>query len=599
VEFNAWHFAEEALTSSLMDAILRAVRNHIEGVPPTDPDALQAAKLDDLKSTQLEAAVADAIAAAAKAAVDTAEGEVKQASADAARAATGWRNAIGTVWTAAETQLKESKVVKDSGLLDSVGQAVKGSEDLRSRLQALRTRPARLLADLGWPASVLFATLVLGVPPLVAWLVQKLTGTGLFGQLLSSATAVASVVALWLQRASKAVTHVDAAIAEIEAAYDAQIAAHPEVIKARAALDAARAGAENAATRLAAANAALAQARVEAENASVPAQMLSLARSRVDDLSYARELTTLSLARADLKTLGGLLRARRAPGAPSASSPKPVERVILYIDDLDRCQPKDVVRVLQLVHMLLAFDLFVVVVAVDERWVEEALRTSYPWLVGGRDDGGRISPQDYLEKIFQVSFWLEPMTTPRAAKYLASLIRTPQREPAPDTPAAASTLDIAAIELDYMRALSAHVGPSPRRVKRLVNAYRLIKARMPDEQLKAFVAERKPSGDGPYQIVIGLLVIGTGAQRAGSSILELIAELDPKSSFDGVVDELRRHHDPEWTMAAQVIETLIRTQKPQGVSELRGWARMVGRFLLHSHRDVSGPALLPSQPSAA
>jgi len=32
-----------------------------------------------------------------------------------------------------------------------------------------------------------------------------------------------------------------------------------------------------------------------------------------------------------------------------------------------------------------------------------------------------------------------------------------------------------------------------------------------------------------------------------------------------------------------VIETLMRTQKPKDMSELRGWARKVSRFLLHSH----------------
>lgn len=53
----------------------------------------------------------------------------------------------------------------------------------------------------------------------------------------------------------------------------------------------------------------------------------------------------------------------------TGSSPKPVERIVLYIDDLDRCPPKRVVEVLEAVHLLLAFPLFVVVVGVDVRWV--------------------------------------------------------------------------------------------------------------------------------------------------------------------------------------------------------------------------------------
>ena len=57
--------------------------------------------------------------------------------------------------------------------------------------------------------------------------------------------------------------------------------------------------------------------------------------------------------------------------------PKPIDRIVLYIDDLDRCSPRQVVDVLQAVHLLLALDLFVVVVGVDPRWLLHALRSEY------------------------------------------------------------------------------------------------------------------------------------------------------------------------------------------------------------------------------
>ena len=38
---------------------------------------------------------------------------------------------------------------------------------------------------------------------------------------------------------------------------------------------------------------------------------------------------------------------------------------LLYIDDLDRCSEDKVVKVLEAVHLLLAFKLFVVIVAVE------------------------------------------------------------------------------------------------------------------------------------------------------------------------------------------------------------------------------------------
>jgi hypothetical protein len=314
----------------------------------------------------------------------------------------------------------------------------------------------------------------------------------------------------------------------------------------------------------------------------------------------------LSLARADLEALSHLLRDRQSEaGFPSApigvpaedaaqASIQPVDRVILYIDDLDRCKPTDVVRVLQLVHMLLAFELFVVVVAVDARWVGEALRQTYSWLgddsqVSSPNAGGEsvpfspgprvVTPQDYLEKIFQIAFWLEPMSVSGAASYLASLVRSPAREPdlggggtgqdlAPGADSSATgglgKVEISSIELDYMRYLAAYVGSSSRRVKRLVNVYRLIKAGLSGNQLSAFVTERvsdDSARSGPYQIVIGLLVIGTGASGQSGHILAELAECDPGEKIDRLVDRLRARDHPEWTMAAQVVEAMMRSQK--------------------------------------
>ena len=51
---------------------------------------------------------------------------------------------------------------------------------------------------------------------------------------------------------------------------------------------------------------------------------------------------------------------------------------MLYIDDLERCEPDQVVQVLQAVHLLLAMELFVVVVGVDPRWLLRSLQETLP-----------------------------------------------------------------------------------------------------------------------------------------------------------------------------------------------------------------------------
>ncbi|NVZ67503.1 hypothetical protein HX867_35930, partial [Pseudomonas gingeri] len=59
------------------------------------------------------------------------------------------------------------------------------------------------------------------------------------------------------------------------------------------------------------------------------------------------------------------------------------KRIVIYIDDLDRCPPEKVVDVLQAVHLLLTFPIFVVMVAVDVRWVSNALLKHYPGMMSG------------------------------------------------------------------------------------------------------------------------------------------------------------------------------------------------------------------------
>ena len=109
---------------------------------------------------------------------------------------------------------------------------------------------------------------------------------------------------------------------------------------------------------------------------------------------------------------------------------------------------------------------------------------------------------------------------------------------------------------------------------------------MSNAELEQFLTERTTdAGDlrsGPYQIVIGLLVIGTGAPSSSAQILRELADCNPGESPDNLVEQFRSRNNPDWTIAAQVIETVMRLQKAKDVRELRGWAPRVGRFLLNS-----------------
>lgn len=157
-------------------------------------------------------------------------------------------------------------------------------------------------------------------------------------------------------------------------------------------------------------------------------------RSAAQD--YRRHLGIVALVRDDFQRLSRLLSEART--GVDGELP-PVDRIVLYIDDLDRCPEKRVVEVLQAVHLLLAFPLFVVVVGVDSRWLLRSVQRHYAQLADGGDDGAEAhspeewasTPQNYLEKIFQIPFTLRPMQSDEYATLIRGLVPLPgDAEPA-------------------------------------------------------------------------------------------------------------------------------------------------------------------------
>ena len=127
-----------------------------------------------------------------------------------------------------------------------------------------------------------------------------------------------------------------------------------------------------------------------------------------------------------------------------------IDRVILYIDDLDRCPVDRVVQVLEAVHLLLALKLFVVVVGVDPRWLMRSLRNHYSAQLApggaaasaweGEQAYWQSTPENYLEKIFQIPFTLRPMTPTGYQELMTDLLASSVAKPGgKETPAGASS----------------------------------------------------------------------------------------------------------------------------------------------------------------
>jgi hypothetical protein len=271
---------------------------------------------------------------------------------------------------------------------------------------------------------------------------------------------------------------------------------------------------------------------------------------------------------------------------------KPLDRIILYIDDLDRCSDEKVLEVLQAVHLLMAFPLFIVVVGVDKRCVSNALRYRDMLQYGKKvhinnlselkDKFGidLIEPREYLEKIFQIPFHLKN-AEPAAIKRLihetlsADIKHEEESEQAEqptekpeikedkpelvgfENPKTKNTNDdgnliklinpnhedlkISQTELDYLKNISILVGNTPRTIKRFINIYRIIRTH---EQL-TFKSENR---EQDFLVVMFILALAIGDFKKSShtinNLFDSYQERDLKVLLNTKVDENKKTFDP-------------------------------------------------------
>ncbi len=92
----------------------------------------------------------------------------------------------------------------------------------------------------------------------------------------------------------------------------------------------------------------------------------------------------------------------------------PLNALVVFIDDLDRCLPDTIIDTFEALRLFLAVRKTAFVVGADERIIQHAIATRYPELPGQAVNIGR----DYLEKIVQIPVRIPPMTTSELEGYL-------------------------------------------------------------------------------------------------------------------------------------------------------------------------------------
>jgi phospholipase C len=274
-------------------------------------------------------------------------------------------------------------------------------------------------------------------------------------------------------------------------------------------------------------------------------------RQRNESTDYTKHLGLIARVRMDFKQLSTLLRDVREEADSEMKRRQQeedheqrlfprIDRIILYIDDLDRCPAKNVVEVLQAVNLLLAFPLFVVVVGVDPRWLLHSLEQHSIAMSAGRDEAQdaetqmvwESTPLNYLEKIFQIPYTLRPMDSFGFSNLVDALSAAPdkpgpmdagsptstvKRSPGAATSTAAESKEVSEAKVsapelsrkverrpDHLRIedreqsfmkLLHELIPSPRAGKRFINIYRLLRASVRQRE-RVLGGHPKPANDG-------------------------------------------------------------------------------------------------------
>ncbi len=444
-------------------------------------------------------------------------------------------------------------------------------------------------------------------------------------------------------------------------------------------------------------------------------------KEKASSEKYSKHLGIVAMIRKDFETLTKLMRAVQLQDKVIEPNPEDpddekitkqwkeilseipkFDRIVLYIDDLDRCPAEKVVEVLQAVHLLLAFRLFVVVVGIDARWISHSLKKVYPSLLSEdvnfkspnnnssqtvNDKNGNsnrpaaehaASSHDYLEKIFQIPYWVRPMTSTNVENYIVNLTR--QKKPQTDnsnsgdlnksdqdqvitdtnqetnpekTTNTSLTLENPSViqsegntennqevkeekfsleneevealkklasniptprktkrllktyldvktgtketdnpketktesftleddEIQFMTKLSPYVGTSPRRVKRFVNTYRIVKAGIKNDDLEDFL--KNINGTSQFQAVMVQLAIVVGTPHVAPFYFEALNQSKSFDDFKILFKKAQEDEDPDKILPWDLVNDALEKSGIEDTKLLSDWAGWVMRYSFH------------------
>jgi len=126
-------------------------------------------------------------------------------------------------------------------------------------------------------------------------------------------------------------------------------------------------------------------------------------------------------------------------------------KIVVFIDDLDRCLPEKAVKLLEGLKVLLDLSGFVFIIAVAREVIEQGIRVRYKELYSNDAKDSTFLEQDYLDKIIQFPFALPPPDLVRLKSMVDNYLK-----------------DLAGAK-SYLETIQKSLGTNPRSLKRCIN----------------------------------------------------------------------------------------------------------------------------------
>jgi len=654
IRFNAWHYADRNLWATLVQTIFQSLRTAMIG--DKDDSDLMDRVIAKLEVTKVARREAEERVEQAKVAEGLRQQKLSQARDDLAKKmgeieTVRTKDVIATLRSTVITNVQldqaatlaerylgikgvsalvENQQKTTGEVIDFVNQSRVIAARSRSMLEWLVLAPVKRREIVGLVA-VTVVVLTASAAVAIRYHTQISAAWPLVSAAFIQGGAIVALVLTWARRHLSTISHGLDQFDNVRVELDARVASQradgeKDVVAAEAAHRSAVEALALAQAELDAAQESVRRAQQDVVESRSAHRIAQLVEQRITGKQYEQYLGVVDAIRKDFQSLTDLMKQLRQED-PTAETDGilPINRIVLYIDDLDRCPSNKVVVVLEAIHLLLAFELFVVVVGVDVRWAARSLAERYPHHLSSGNYQGSTKPDveeegasalDYLEKIFQIPFWLPPMDDQSSRNMIAELVPKPKGENAaagggehkaiwrdqggvkstdgtpppesePDTSmpvrsANAEPLLIEAEERSFMLSLAEAVGKSPRRLKRFVNTYRIFKGSIDALARETFVIDSGNSGE--YRAAMTLLALVTGAPRSSLKLLQGLAEQsedEPLATLLSKVPTLVARDEASYVQAA--LQAYQATASPAlTIRELRHWTPHVTRFSFRS-----------------